>query len=866
MRTLSTRLGAAAIASPWRTVLLVALLLGAMVPGIGRITVVGDLHRLIPQRTEASTGMALALEGLTRSDAVYALVELAGEGPAEAELMVALGEQLASAFVAQELIESARFRPSEGIPTVDPLLLFDVADPEAGAALARRLTPVAARERAALIRQMLSGPAGREARDWLLRDPFGLLELLGERVGRGVQRMDTEQQAFVAPGGRALLIVIRPSYSGVGADFHEPLYQQLRAAARGVLDAHPDGSRLTVGFTGSFMHTREIAAATRADAKLLSTSSIAAVLLLYLLFYRSVVSLLLLLALLPLSAVLTLGVGGYAIGELNPMAAGFAAVLFGLGIDPAIHFISRYREQRLTDAPRAAALQTLHGVGPAVAMSGLTTAAALITMAVFDPKAMGQMGVLSGVGVLINSALMLTLLPALLILLGDRLTPDPGVGVQAARSFGAFVHRARGVIVGGAVVSIIGLGIAWDGLRFDASMDAFQPDGLEPVQVDRALERRFGDERGKLLVLVRGRDRQAVLEQNDRWDDVLRGLQAGGLIRSWESLAVLRPADKTAHARRRELRQTLDLPEAAEAMRMALTEVGFRPEPFAPALDRLMHLGTAREIDPATLRQESAAAQRLRTAQARADGVPPAPSWVEWFDAKHLAEVDGDVRVVTRVFPPEGADSAELARRLRARSPDPIPGVDTYVTGLPLVEQENAARFAEWLPLLLGLAVLALIVVLWQHYRSARAVAVGIGPLAFALVVFMALHSAFGAELTLFALASIPLLIGVGIDDHLFMLDRYLEGGRPGRLDDAMAGAGRAILVTTLTTLAAFGVLSLSRFDALASLGRAVILALALAFFASVVLMPALLSRFLPGPDSPDAPDPSTGGGATPPP
>ena len=68
--------------------------------------------------------------------------------------------------------------------------------------------------------------------------------------------------------------------------------------------------------------------------------------------------------------------------------------------------------------------------------------------------------------------------------------------------------------------------------------------------------------------------------------------------------------------------------------------------------------------------------------------------------------------------------------------------------------------------------------------------------------------------------------------------------------------AGRAILVTTVTTLAAFGVLSLSRFEALASLGRAVILALALAFFASVVLMPALLSRILPGADSPDAEGP----------
>ena len=57
-----------------------------------------------------------------------------------------------------------------------------------------------------------------------------------------------------------------------------------------------------------------------------------------------------------------------------------------------------------------------------------------------------------------------------------------------------------------------------------------------------------------------------------------------------------------------------------------------------------------------------------------------------------------------------------------------------------------------------------------------------------------------------------------------------------------MAGAGRAIFVTTITSLAAFGVLAFSQFEPLASFGRAAGLALALAFVASVVLLPALLA------------------------
>ena len=849
-RSLPARIGVACARRPTTTLVLVVVCLLLTIPGILRISVVGDLHRLIPQRSEASTGMALALEGLTRSDAVYGLVERsAGADP---ELLLEVGEQLATALAERELVSAARFRPSEGIPDVDPLLLFDVADAETKQDLRERFTPEGAQQRAAFARELLTGPTGREARDWLLGDPYGLLPLLGERIGRGVQRMDSSQQAFIAPDGQALLLVVQPSYTGVGPDFHEPLHQQLRSAVDSVLSAHPRGSELTVGFTGSFMHTREIAAATQADATLLSTASIVAVLLLYLLFYRSFLSLLLVLSLLPASAVLTLGFGGYAMGELTPMAAGFAAVLFGLGVDPAIHLISRYREARLDGDPLSAATVALDGVAPAVLMSGLTTSAALFTMAVFDPKAMGQMGVLSGVGVLLNNALMLTVLPALLVLLGDRLTPDAGVGVGLARGMAGFVHRARrGILVVAALVTV-GLGLGWDGLRFDASMDAFQPDGLEPVRVDHALERHFGDDRSKLLVLVRGRDRQAVLEANDRWADTLERMQADGLIRGFESLAVLRTADKTARARRAALADELDLPAAASAMARALGEVGFRPEPFQPALDALAAVGTAREPDRSVLREEREARALKAAAEARARGEVPEPSWTDWLDAKHLAVVDGDVRVVTRVFPLPGADPASLAASLREAGPEAIAGVDAYVTGLPLVEAENAARFDEHLLGLLAMAIAALLLVLGTHYRAVKPTIIGLVPLAFALFVFVGVHATFGIGLTLFALASLPLLIGVGIDDHLFMLDRYLEGGGPGRLDDAMAGAGRAILVTTLTTLAAFGVLSLSRFEALASLGRAVILALGLVFVASVILMPALLSIWLPGPDAPE--------------
>jgi len=163
------------------------------------------------------------------------------------------------------------------------------------------------------------------------------------------------------------------------------------------------------------------------------------------------------------------------------------------------------------------------------------------------------------------------------------------------------------------------------------------------------------------------------------------------------------------------------------------------------------------------------------------------------------------------------------------------------------VEAEGAQGIRSTLPRLLCIALVALTLVLLLRYRRPRVALLAAVPLALSVLVFVGLHGALGLAITPFSLGALPLLIGVGIDDHLFVLDRYLEGGRPGSLGDTLAGAGRAVGVTTLTTVAAFGLLSFSSFDPLASFGLAVVMALGLAFCSSVVVMPVLLALWLPG-------------------
>jgi len=417
---------------------------------------------------------------------------------------------------------------------------------------------------------------------------------------------------------------------------------------------------------------------------------------------------------------------------------------------------------------------------------------------------------------------MLSVLPAFWVLLGTRLSPDPGLGVAAAGRLSVWMYGKGGRVITGSVVILVALLSLASPPIYDASLRGFQPTDLESVRVQRALEAHFGDDRGELFVLTRGDDLEGVLETNDRWAGVLAELEGEGEIGGFDSMASLRPAAATAARRQQRLRERVDLSAAAEAMTAALAAQGFAPSAFGQALGEFASDSPAMALDP---------------------------QWLRWLEQRFLQRVDGEFRLLTRVYPAQAAE--ECAALLRAREPTNAEGVGSYVTGKKLVEGEASALLRYRLPRLLVMLTLALLAVLALRYRQPRLVAAAFLPLSLSVLLFVLVHCALGAPITPFTLAGLLLLIGVGIDDHLFMLARYLRGSRPGSLAEAMSGAGRAILVTTLTSLAAFGVLSFSRFEALAQFGRAAALALSLAFLASVIVLPALLARWAPGEDAP---------------
>ena len=159
------------------------------------------------------------------------------------------------------------------------------------------------------------------------------------------------------------------------------------------------------------------------DGKLLY-SALAVVIIILLLTYRSPV-----LWLLPvISAGLALTVAQAVVYLLateadltvNAQSAGILTVLvFGAGTDYALLLVARYREELRRHEDRHEAMAfALHRTGPAIFASGATVIAGMLCLLVASMNSTKGLGPVAAVGIAVGLMVMLTLLPALLVIFG----------------------------------------------------------------------------------------------------------------------------------------------------------------------------------------------------------------------------------------------------------------------------------------------------------------------------------------------------------------------------------------------------------------------------------------------------------------
>jgi len=166
--------------------------------------------------------------------------------------------------------------------------------------------------------------------------------------------------------------------------------------------------------------------------------------------------------------------------------------------------------------------------------------------------------------------------------------------------------------------------------------------------------------------------------------------------------------------------------------------------------------------------------------------------------------------------------------------------VSERTTGMPVIMRAlfeiigRDGRNAAYLTLVLVYLILLL------DFRSFKYAFIAMLPLATGAIWMVGLMQLFGFQLDMMNVMALPLILGIGIDDGVHVVHRWrLEGPRSANI--VLSSTGKAVLLTSLTTILAFGSMMFSPFRGYASLSYALIFGVGACFFTTIIILPAFM-------------------------
>lgn len=628
---------------------------------------------------------------------------------------------------------------------------------------------------------------------------------------------------FFSKDHKALLIIAEPRESAMDYKFAGKVVGWTREHI-GAIGAEPDfknsGVRITAA--GAYVYAEQEHQLIENNIQRISLISIVGNLLLCLVIYPRIP--LLLLSLLPagLGILWTTGIASFYPGEVNLISLSFIAILAGLGDDQVVHFFNRVPQEWAKGGTlNEAVVRSFETTGLSVVFCIVTAAMATASLAFSGFKALAEFGFILTVGMFMMMIHTLLTVPALLGLWWRVSKPQapetitfrilPGIARTCVGFVGRHARLVAGLGLAAFLLSLFFLPTIKMGGHFEIT-GADNP----AVAAQNRLSARFGIEGSPNILLIAGGE-QEVLRRAEELTSGLEEYRQRGVIKSIFSPTALLPSVQTQEERMAAL-SGVNLDASARALEDALRENGFRVEPMQPFIERLRALG--RGEDPITL--ENAAKflpPGLLDNSIRKTGDGSYVAAIAFYAADPDA-VDVIPDVVSTSWKKQFGPFVEFSFDKMNRS----------VQGQVL---RDSRRALVW-------TAAGIVLIVYLCFRSVRASLIALIPIIFGIVVTFGVLLLFRHRFSFMSITAIPLIIGIGIDNGIHLVRRYLENERNGILEIARA-SGAALIQSNLTTMVGFGALMASSFAPLAEMGLVTTLGVALALVGGLGLIPAVI-------------------------
>jgi predicted RND superfamily exporter protein len=673
-------------------------------------------------------------------------------------------------------------------------------------------------------------PLGTE---YFVADPLGLAEFSAS-AGRGFAdstNFDLDWGSgnrFFSRDHRALLVIAEAKLPATNHEFAEQVVKWTRAHLASLLvEGDSQGPRLQATMAGAYVYAEEDRGFIEKNIRLVSLVSIIGNLVLCLFIYRRIPTLLLSFLPTALGILWATGLISYYPGRLNLISLSFIAILAGLGDDQVIHFFNRVPQEWAAGTGIDQAMQkTFLTTGASILFCLLTIATSTVGLAVSGFKGLEEFGFVLTAGLLMLMVHTLFTVPAAMRIWWKITPPSAPESVMfrflpsLARVLGGTVARHAKIIFAAAAGVFLAALALLPSFNMGRKFEIIRSQESPALVGQMRLAEKFGIEGTPEMILIEGSE-QDVLRRTEGLTAALAALRDRGTLKSVVSPSYVVPSWETQASRSQVLKE-VDLGKAAEALRTALRSAGFSLEPFRPFLDQLRELGRQRAKPLSVEEVNHYLPQGLLENNIRRIGPDHYIAAVAFYPAHSDAPQalpDPTVQALRQRFGP----FAEFS----------FPKISK--------ELQNQIYHASRRALLFTLVGVVLIVYLC--FRDVPVTLLVLMPIAFAVVVTFGMLSLTGHPFSFMALTALPLILGIGIDNGIHLVGRYLQSEERD-IVAAVKASGAALVQSNLTTIVGFGALMAATFEPLAELGLVTAIGVGMALVAAIWILPAVVVVF----------------------
>jgi hypothetical protein len=787
--------------------------------GMTRITMVSNVAFMLPRDDPAVSDYLDSLERMGTLDYLVVLIS----APEKKDL-ISFSDKFAERISGSELVTEVSYTITERdkeyvlhhyLPNI-----FLYLDDEAFGRIERKLDPGAMEESLKVDKNLLLTPISSSTAEFVMADPLDFLSVVYDEIfsTKGGFSIDTGSGYYLSVDGKHLLMLARPVKPPQDIQFDSMLFSRLDEYEKEIRH-DSEFSDVTVEYTGGYPIALGDASTIRGDLQRTLMIALVSVLILFYLVFRRYSFLFFVGPCLNLGILWTLGFAGFTLGHLNMVTAAFGAILAGLGIDYSIHFYNGFLGENFKGVGLEKALETTFmTTGKGIVTAALTNSIAFFSMVFTRFTGLSELGLIGGFGILLTLLSNFMVLPSVIVrymkIRGGNVkyleVPTFGVGRLAAW----VVKRRYAVLAASGAVTVIAIIFACR-VGFEVDANKLRPKDNPALEVQTKIASIFSSPAPEIIITAQGSDLEQLLILSERATAILT---ARSEIEAVEGPGSFLPSAKK-QGENIERARTLGLDKTIEVFREDLEEVGFRQEPFEPFIHSLERFSDGR-IEPITYEgiSDSVAGDMVK---------------------KYISRIDDTWYVSIFAYPRGGLWVKDIDRDLVGEIRNLSPGIS--VASITMVISQLKKIISRDFTVATILALVGVLIVLSIQFRSLKGVLFCIISLGVGILWMLGCMGLFGISLNFANIVVIPMVIGLGIDSNTHLYHRYRENPEEGIIG-AMSFTGRAVVISTLTSLAGFGSLIFSRYSGLKSIGILAVMGLALCLVTAIFLLPSLIA------------------------